>query len=206
VVLGYLTLEPAAEAAFGRAFEGVADEERELAGVQAARRLNSPLHSSAGRLFDAAAAVLGVRNRSHYEGQAAMELEALAGAAPGPELPFPLADEGSMLVLDPIPLLVALGERVRAGEDRRALAAGFHDAVARAAVRAAAEAAAALGVGTVALGGGVFQNARLLVTVERELRASGLVPLRPLRLGPNDGAVSYGQAAVAAARLTAGTA
>jgi hydrogenase maturation protein HypF len=206
VVLGYLTLEPAAEAAFARAFEGVADEERELAGVQAARRLNSPLHSSAGRLFDAAAAVLGVRNRSHYEGQAAMELEALAGAAAGPELPFPLADKGGMLVLDPIPLLVALGERVRAGEDRRALAAGFHDAVARGAVHAAAAAAAALGVGTVALGGGVFQNARLLVTVERELRASGLVPLRPLRLGPNDGAVSYGQAAVAAARLAAGSA
>ena len=53
---------------------------------------------------------------------------------------------------------------------------------------------------------GVFENARLLVTVERELRASGLVPLRPLQLGPNDGAVSYGQAAVAAARLAAGTA
>ena len=52
----------------------------------------------------------------------------------------------------------------------------------------------------------MFQNARLLVTVERELRASGLVPLRPLQLGPNDGAVSYGQAAVAAARLAAGTA
>jgi hydrogenase maturation protein HypF len=206
VVVGYLALEPAAEVAFARAFDGVAAEERELAGVQAARRLNSPLHSSAGRLFDAAAAVLGLRNRSHYEGQAAMELEALAGAAAGPELPFPLADREGMLVLDPIPLLVALGERVRAGDDRRALAAGFHDAVARGAVRAAAAVAATLGVGTVALGGGVFQNARLLVTVERELRASGLVPLRPLRLGPNDGAVSYGQAAVAAARLAAGTA
>ncbi|HSE27937.1 MAG TPA: carbamoyltransferase HypF [Gemmatimonadales bacterium] len=202
-VLGYLVLEPTAAGAFARAFDGVPDEERELAGVQAARRLNSPLHSSAGRLFDAAAAVLGLRRRSQYEGQAAMELEAMAGTAPGPELPFPLADVEGMLVLDPIPLLVALGERARAGEDRGALAAGFHDAVARGAVRAAAAAATAAGVGTVALGGGVFQNARLLVTVERELRAMGLVPLRPLRLGPNDGAVSYGQAAVAAAQLAA---
>jgi hydrogenase maturation protein HypF len=205
-VLGYLTLEPAAEAAFARAFDGVAEEERGLAGLQAARRLNSPLHSSAGRLFDAAAAVLGLRTRSHYEGQAAMELEALAGGAAGPELPFPLAEREGMLVLDPIPLLVALGERVRAGEERRALAAGFHDAVARGAVRAATAAAATAGVRTVVLGGGVFQNARLLATVERELRAGGLVPLRPLQLGPNDGAVSYGQAAVAAARLAAGTA
>ncbi len=206
VVVGYLALEPAAEAAFARAFDGVAEEERELAGLQAARRLNSPLHSSAGRLFDAAAAVLGLRIRSHYEGQAAMELEALAGGAAGPELPFPLAEQEGKLVLDPVPLLVALGERVRAGEDRRALAAAFHDAVARGAVRAARTAADTAGVRTVALGGGVFQNARLLLTVERELRASGLVPLRPLQLGPNDGAVSYGQAAVAAARLAAGTA
>jgi hydrogenase maturation protein HypF len=73
-------------------------------------------------------------------------------------------------------------------------------------VRAATAAAATAGVRTVVLGGGVFQNARLLATVERELRAGGLVPLRPLQLGPNDGAVSYGQAAVAAARLAAGTA
>ena len=206
VALGYLALEPAAEAAFARAFDGVAAEERELAGVQAARGLNSPFHSSAGRLFDAAAAVLGLRTRSHYEGQAAMELEALAGAAVGPELPFPLAEREGMLVLDPIPLLVALGDRVRAGEDRRALAAAFHDAVARGAVGAAAAAAAAAGVRTVALGGGVFQNARLLVAVERGLRASGLAPLRPRTLGPNDGAISYGQAAVAAARLAAGAA
>src|SRR5690606_19693965 len=90
------------------------------------------------------------------------------------------------------------------GPPRGPRAAAFHDAVARGAGRAAAAAAASAGVRTVALGGGVFQNARLLVTVERELRASGLVPLRPLQLGPNDGAVSYGQAAVAAARLAAG--
>jgi hydrogenase maturation protein HypF len=201
--LGYLTLEPAEARAFGRAFDGVPEAERQLAATQAERRLNSPDHSSMGRLFDAAAAVLGLRHRSAYEGQAAMELEALAGAMSGPELPFPLLDAGDALVLDPLPLLVALGERAGAGGDRRALAAAFHDAVARGAVTAAAEAAAAAGVGTVALGGGVFQNVRLLLATERLLRERGLVPLRPERLGPNDGAVSYGQAAVAAARLAA---
>ncbi len=202
--LGYLSLEPAAAAAFARAFDGVAEEERDVAIRQVERRLNSPRHSSAGRLFDAAAAVLGLRLRSRYEGQAAMELEALAGSAAGPALPFPVTEEAGILVLDPLPLLVALGEQVRAGRDRRALAAAFHDAVARGAAEAAARAARAARLDAVALGGGVFQNARLLVTVERELRARGLQPLRPGRLGPNDGAVSYGQAAVAAARLDAG--
>ncbi|HEX5633968.1 MAG TPA: hypothetical protein VFX50_12105, partial [Gemmatimonadales bacterium] len=174
---------------------------------QLARGLNSPLVSSMGRLFDAAACALRLRTEAHYEGQAAMELEALAGERPGETLPFPLvagdAKSGEPeWLMDPVPLLLALLEGVARGHDRAVLAAGFHDAVARTAAELAARAAAGAGTRTVVLGGGTFQNVRLLTQVGRLLDERGLRVLRPLRLSPNDGAIAYGQLAVAAARLS----
>ncbi|UCF41047.1 MAG: carbamoyltransferase HypF [Gemmatimonadota bacterium] len=199
VALGYLSLEPGAEGAFARAFDEVEIGERTLAAQQIERRLNAPLASSMGRLFDAAAAVLGTRRVAHYEGQAAMELEALAGRAPAEALPFPVVEAGGgQHVFDPLPLLVALGERSAAGDDVTELAARFHESVAAATAVAVRRVAEATGLSTVTLGGGVFQNARLLASVRASLNASGLRVLVPRRLSPNDGAISYGQAAVAA--------
>jgi hydrogenase maturation protein HypF len=151
-----------------------------------------------GRLFDAAACALGLRTESLFEGQAAMELEALAGTAAGTDLPFPVVDG----IMDPVPLLLALADARARGTDPAALAAGFHDAVARTAATLATRAAAAAGVTTVVLGGGTFQNVRLLDGVIGLLEGQGLRVLRPRRLSPNDGAISFGQAAVAAARLS----
>jgi hydrogenase maturation protein HypF len=200
--LGYVALEPAAAAACEHAFTTVRPETRAVAMRQIARRLNAPLASSLGRLFDAAAAVLGVRSVSRYEGQAAMELEALAAKRGAQPLPFPMAEgTDGVWVLDPVPLLVALGERRAAGVGLSELAARFHESVAAAADVLAARVAAAAGLNTVALGGGCFQNARLLVSLRSRLQARGLRVLVPRRLSPNDGAVSYGQAAVAAALL-----
>ena len=200
--LGYVALEPAAAAACEHAFTPVRPETRAVAMQQIARRLNAPLASSLGRLFDAVAAVLGVCSVSRYEGQAAMELEALAGTRGAQPLPFPMgADAEGVWVLDPVPLLVALGERRAAGVGLSELAARFHESVAAAAEVLAARVATAAGLNTVALGGGCFQNARLLVSLRARLQARGLRVLVPRRLGPNDGAVSYGQAAVAAALL-----
>jgi hydrogenase maturation protein HypF len=200
--LGYLALEPAAAAAFTRAFAPVRREARDVALQQITRRLNAPLASSLGRLFDAAAAILGVRHESAYEGQAAMELEALAGRRGAQPFPFP-AVEGldGVWVLDPLPLLVALGERRTAGVGIHELAARFHESVAAATDELAARLAGHTGLRTVALGGGCFQNARLLISLRARLEARGLRVLVPQRLSPNDGAVSYGQAAVAAALL-----
>jgi len=202
---GYLALEPAAAPAFARAFEGVSATLRSTVERQIASHLNAPLASSMGRLFDAAAAVLGVRHESAYEGQTAMELEALAGAEAAEALPFPAArGPADRWELDPVPLLAELGVRARAGESVSRLAAAFHESVAAAAADLAARIAAAAGLDTVALGGGCFQNARLLASLSRRLSARGLAVLIPRRLPPNDGAVSYGQAVVAAARLAAG--
>lgn len=199
--LGYLTLEPSLQPTFRLAFDGVPAEEIRLARLQALRGINAPRASSMGRLFDAAAAVLGVRLRNEYEGQAAMELEALAGRMPAEPLPFPLEEAEGRLALDPLPLLAALGElrqRAPAGQ----LAARFHESVAAGATALAVRACEESTLDTVALGGGVFQNARLTASLRSRLRERGLEVLEARELGPNDGAISYGQAVVAAARLT----
>lgn len=201
--LGYVSLAPEAAEAFEAAFRGVPDAERALAEQQIQRRVNAPEASSLGRLFDAAAAVLGVRSLARHEGQAPMELESLAGRLRAEPLPFPAGrGEDGTWVLDPLPLLEALGALRRRGVPAEELAAAFHESVAVAAAGLARTLCAEHGLGTVALGGGCFQNARLLAGVTGGLEQAGLRVLAPRRLGPNDGAVSYGQAVVAAARMT----
>jgi hydrogenase maturation protein HypF len=201
--LGFGSLEPECEAVFGRAYDGVPEQARRLASQQIQKRINAPEVSSMGRLFDAAASLLGVRQVALYEGQAPMELESLAGDRVGAPLPLPYTrtDDG-MRVLDPLPLLVALVAHRRLGDDPADLAARFHESVACGTAALAAELCLEEGLDTVALGGGVFQNGRLLSSVIRRLRGHGLRVLTPRLLSPNDGAISYGQAAVAAARLS----
>ncbi len=200
--LGYLSLAPEAEAAFAAAFRHVSPDALEVARQQIRRRVNAPEASSLGRLFDAAAAVLGIRSVAAFEGQAPMELEALAGTAKGMPFPFP-AEEGpdGVWVLDPVPLLEALGAARARGGDVAKLAASFHESVAEASVSLALGLCGAQGLATVALAGGCFQNVRLLAGVADRLERAGLRVLVPRVLGCNDGAVSYGQAVVASARM-----
>jgi len=200
--LGYASLGGDVRA-FATALAGVGDREREVAERQVRERVNAPLASSLGRLFDAAAAVLGVCHSAAYEGEPGMRLEALAGRRPAAPLPFPVRETADGWELDPVPLLVALGERRGRGGDVGDLAARFHESVAAAAVDVAGRAAAREGLEVVALGGGCFQNVRLLEACVTRLAARRLEVLVPRRLPPNDGAVSYGQAVVAAATLAA---
>jgi hydrogenase maturation protein HypF len=155
-----------------------------------------PQTTSMGRLFDAVGALCGAPARVSYEGQAAIELEAMAagGEDGGYEIPF----EGE--VLDPAPALRALLAELAAGEPPSRVAARFHNAVAAATATACGALAAARGTELVVLSGGVFQNRLLLERTARLLAAAGLRPLLPERLPPNDGGISFGQAAVAAAR------
>jgi hydrogenase maturation protein HypF len=160
----------------------------------------APVTTSMGRLFDAVAALAGVRARVNYEGQAAAELEgAAARAAAQPAYPLPV-DPGPPVVLDARPAITAVAEDVRAGTAAAMVGARFHAAVAAATARACAILAERLGLATVVLSGGVFQNRLLLDAVSAALEHDGLRVLVPERLPPNDGAISYGQAAVAAAR------
>ncbi|HEU4996158.1 MAG TPA: carbamoyltransferase HypF [Gemmatimonadaceae bacterium] len=168
---------------------------------QCERGLNAPKASSMGRLFDAAAAILGVCSHSRYEGEAAMRLESLALTCDAEALPLPIVRAGDRWVLDPVPLLADLAVRRQRGADIAMLAAAFHESIAAASAELAARIAAAERLDTIALGGGVFQNAKLLLALRRRLSAAGLRVLTAKALPPNDGAISYGQAAVAATRL-----
>jgi hydrogenase maturation protein HypF len=171
----------------------------------ARRRVNAPLTSSAGRLFDAAAAILGVRDVINYEGQAAVELEQLADpsersgyratVSPGP--PFHI---------NAVDLIAAVTGDARAGTGREIIAARFHNGVAALIEDGCVLARDRTGLGTVALSGGVFQNQLLLHEAVTRLEAKGFRVLLHSRVPCNDGGISLGQAAVAAARDRAGPA
>jgi len=180
--------------------------EREVAtvGRMVARGVNSPLASSAGRLFDAVAALLGLCDDATYEGEAAVALEAAAGYAPGIALPWRIDEQDGLWVFDPAPTLRAVLEEQRDGGSVEALAAGFHDAIAAVTVELCSRAAGRHGVRTVCLSGGVMQNQRLVSAMLSGLTAAGLHPLINETVPVNDGGISYGQAAVAAARLHGG--
>ena len=172
----------------------------------AEKGLASPLTTSAGRLFDAVAALCGIRAEVNYEGQAAVELEAAADPAERGAYPLPLAGEaptGEPLILDARPTIRAVVRDVERGIPVPIISARFHNALAVATVIACRTAAERARVSTVVLSGGVFQNGTLLARTRALLEADGLRVLVPELLPPNDGGISYGQLAVASARLMA---
>jgi len=168
--------------------------------LQLAERPDALLTSSAGRLFDAVAALLGLRTTVTYEAQAAIALEAAAGGAAGTGAIWGVAvTEDDLLELDPSPLIARVVEERDRGTPTAEVAAAFHVSLGRAVAGAAAGLARRHQLDTVALSGGVFQNALLTDHVATALTAAGLGVLVHRRLPPNDGGVSVGQAAIAAA-------
>ncbi len=165
------------------------------------RGLNAPETSSAGRLFDAAAALLGLSVRSTYEGQAAMRLEAEAGSGlEGRESEdsdpiCPVALKGDLLVLDCVPLL----ERLAESHDPASGSRLFHRVLANALARMVLGAADRTGLGRVVLSGGCFQNARLSWSLRETLKTRGLRVFEPRLVPANDGGISLGQVYVAQA-------
>lgn len=162
---------------------------------------NSPLTSSAGRLFDAVAALLGLRDRINYEGQAAIELEQLADVAVSTAYPASITDS----VISGTDLVAACADDLRAGVAPPLIAARFHNGVAEVITRACVAFADQTGVHTVALSGGVFQNLLLLDRTVTALEASGLRVLTHSRVPTNDGGISLGQAVIAAQTCTTPT-
>jgi hydrogenase maturation protein HypF len=139
----------------------------------------------------------------NYEGQAAIELEAACDPDESGSYPLPLHQQGRLL-MDPRPMIQALMGDVRGGAETATVAARFHNTMARATSSACAVLARRHRTRTVVLSGGVFQNRRLLEATADRLNGAGLKVLTPERLPPNDGGISYGQAAVAAALMARG--
>ena len=155
--------------------------------------------SSAGRLFDAVASLTGVRHAATYEGQAAMELEALAGGDATP-YPFPVID-GQLLDLDTRPLMRSLVDDLDAGLPPAHVAARFHAALAAGIADLCQRLRDASGLSVAALSGGCFQNTTLTTLSATALRRRGFEVLLHRRVPPGDGGIALGQAAVAAWRL-----
>jgi hydrogenase maturation protein HypF len=174
--------------------------------TMAARGINSPLTSSAGRLFDAVAALLGVRDAIHYEGQAAIELEQLADPAERGSYPASVVTGagGGQLRVRGADLVRAAAGDVAADVARPVVAARFHHGVADAIVSACQALRDTRGLGVVALSGGVFQNLLLTAEVTARLEDARFRVLTHSRVPCNDGGISLGQAVVAAARDASG--
>lgn len=148
--------------------------------------------SSMGRLFDAIASLLGVRHRIDYEGQAAIELEAMAETASTTEpLQLLVRPDG---VIDPTPMVLAIVAALRSGTPPAVLAAGFHRAVANAVADVVTRVAGP--VRLAGLTGGVFQNVLLLRECRTRLQMRGFEVLTHHIVPPNDGGLALGQAAI----------
>lgn len=195
-----------------RLLDSLDEQTRSITATMIERGINSPRTSSMGRLFDAAAAILGICGQSTYEGEPAIELEAAAWRALDNEIAhFPDDNAGHFAsgpswldgpyVLDQKALFETLLGGTEAGAPADRLALDFHVAVARSSARIASDICVHEGIDTVALSGGVFMNRLLLQLLTRELKSAGLTVLVPQTVPVNDGCIAYGQAAVARARL-----
>jgi len=176
------------------------------------RGLNSPLTSSLGRLFDAVAALIGIRRDVLYEGQAAIELEMLAvGAdlstptadlsASGDAYPFAIGNQ-LPTKLDVAPMIHAIVRDLQQGVPQQQISVRFHYSIAALLATACLEARKQTGLNIVALSGGVFQNRLLLEQLIARLEEMAFQVYINRRVPPNDGGLSLGQAAIAAALLS----
>jgi hydrogenase maturation protein HypF len=173
-------------------------EHRKLFLSMVERRINSPLTSSCGRLFDAVASLVGLRNRVSYEGQAAIELEALAEESETCLVyPFALHGEGEGAIIDFCPMVQALVRDSAEGREPAAMARAFHNTLAAATAAACDGIRKKTGMERVALSGGVFQNKLLTEGILSLLTERGFQVFIQRLAPPNDGGLALGQAIIA---------
>jgi hydrogenase maturation protein HypF len=187
------------------ALPGIGDQERTIVRQQVDRQLNTPLTSAVGRLFDAVAALIGVRQQVTYEAQAAIELEMMAtgwgGGAPRtgeePAYPFDLEPNDKGTVIRLRRLLQAIQADLEAGTGPAEIGWRFHWTMAEMIVSMCRQIAGETGLETVALSGGCFQNRLLLSLTVPRLKETGFQVLLHRQVPCNDGGISLGQAALA---------
>ncbi len=160
------------------------------------RNVNTPLTSGMGRLFDAASAILGVCTKSTYEGQPAIELEAVADAAGA--YPVELLERDGQFEADGAAILATVCDERGAGVPVPTIAGKFHNTIAGLLLQYAVVARNRTGLGDVCLSGGCFQNALLLEKSVERLEAAGFAVYRHRLVPPNDGCIALGQMVVAA--------
>jgi hydrogenase maturation protein HypF len=178
------------------AAEGFPEATARLLGQMLDKGVSSPVTTSAGRLFDAVAAILGIRSVSSFEGQAAMMVEFQADEGEDGRYPFDLR-EGEPIVVDWEPMFREILRQRDEGAPLPVICARFHNTLAEAIL----EVARKVGVPRVALTGGVFQNHYLTERAFRRLEGAGFRPYIHQRVPPNDGGIALGQIVIAAARM-----
>jgi hydrogenase maturation protein HypF len=160
--------------------------------------------SSVGRLFDAVAALVGLRDEAQFEGQAAIALEMIADESESRRYPLEISAEGGSWLWDPAPLVAGVLADLRRQRSAAEIAGKVHNSVRDAIVVICERLRSTQGIGRVALTGGVFQNALLVERSATALGARGFEVLLHRQVPPNDGGLSLGQAAVACAKLARG--
>lgn len=167
-----------------------------------ATETNCPQTSSMGRLFDAVSSLLGLRHAVNYEGQAAIELEAVAESSGNERYEFEVAARGSIIKADSV--IQHAVQDVLAGVSAQSVSAKFHLGVAQLIARVAGRIKDERHLDRVVLSGGVFQNMFLLGHAYRILKSQGFRVFTHSRVPPNDAGISFGQAVIADARLRSG--
>jgi len=186
--------------------EQVSKVEVEIIKRQIERRLNSPLTSSMGRLFDAVSALIGIRSKIDYEGQAAVELEMAAykacpehseGTNDNESYPYSITKDRGMRIIKLGELFQAILEDLKQGSSKARISVKFHNTVAQMTKEMCQLIASETGINQVALSGGVFQNRLLLKKTVTLLESNGFQVFTHKQVPCNDGGISLGQAVIA---------
>jgi hydrogenase maturation protein HypF len=181
----------------------LSDQEQQLLRIVLQKRINSPLTSSCGRLFDAVATLIGLRGVISYEGQAAIEMEAVAeNGSPSLAYPFDILEADGLLEIDWRPLFIALLNDLQAGAQQADMARSFHAVVASASLEICRRIQCTTGVEQVVLSGGVFQNRLLTEELCILLSGAGFRVYTHRLVPPNDGGLALGQSVIAGRKIS----
>jgi hydrogenase maturation protein HypF len=178
--------------------EKIAEGDRRLVLQMIEKGINAPLTSSCGRLFDAVAALTGIRERVSYEGQAALELEmAIEGEGEEGFYPYDIDHAGEGYIIEPAAAIRAIVDDLRNGAAAGTVSARFHNTLAAVIAETCAVLRNDTGLSRVAFSGGVFQNRYLTEKSMQILRRAGFEVLTQSLVPPNDGGLALGQAVIA---------
>ncbi len=178
-------------------YKPYSEDQLTLLESQIKKQINTPLNSSMGRLFDAVASLVGVRQAVNYEGQAAIELENICALDEKSSYEMPLSDES--ILLRPLIETVVADYRNKVPVQR--ISARFHNAIAQMCLQVSQKIRSDTGVNLVALSGGVWQNSTLVCKTQPLLENNGFYVLRHHQVPTNDGGIALGQLMVASANF-----